>query len=116
MRDPVSTARRRLCSQFVRCVAALADRLGEAGQWELAESLCRQAVEVEPLEEGLYRTWRRSLIAQGHAAEAEAVYRGCEQRQWAGANRKAIGKIPCPTLKLPKRVSASVPGIGGVEN
>ncbi len=80
----VSTARTRLCSRFVRCVHALADRLGEAGQWELAESLCRQAVEVEPLEEGLYRTWMRSLRTQGQLAEAEAVNRRCEQMLWTG--------------------------------
>jgi DNA-binding SARP family transcriptional activator len=80
----VSTARRRLCSQFVRCVEALVDRLGKAGQWELAESLCRRAVEVEPLVEGLYRTWMHSLRAQGHFAEAEAVFRSREQRLWTG--------------------------------
>jgi two-component SAPR family response regulator len=75
----ILAARKRLRSQFARSVAVLADQLGETGQWDLAGSLCRQAVEVEPLEEGLYRTWMRGLLAQGHEAEAEAVYRNCEQ-------------------------------------
>jgi ATP/maltotriose-dependent transcriptional regulator MalT/DNA-binding response OmpR family regulator len=75
----IFAARKRLRSRFVRSVAALADQLGEAGQWDLAGSLCRRAVEVEPLEEALYRVWMRGLVAQGREMEAEAVYRSCEE-------------------------------------
>jgi DNA-binding SARP family transcriptional activator len=74
----IFAARKRLRSQFVRLVAALAQQLGDAGQWDVAGTLCRQAVEIEPLEEGLYRTWMRGLLAEGREMEAEAVYRSCE--------------------------------------
>jgi len=75
----IVAARQRLRSHFIRSVAALADRLEGAQQRRLVASLCRQAIDLEPLEEELYRIWIRSLIARGHDAEAEAVYRRCEE-------------------------------------
>jgi two-component SAPR family response regulator len=75
----IVAARQRLRSHFIRSVAALADRLEGAQQRRLVASLCRQAIDLEPLEEDLYRIWIRSLIARGHDAEAEAVYRRCEE-------------------------------------
>ncbi|MEA3140870.1 MAG: hypothetical protein QOK23_3039 [Gammaproteobacteria bacterium] len=75
----IFSARERLRSQFIRSVAAVGAQLEQNDRWDLLVTLLRQAVEIEPLEEELYRNLIRALMSQGHIAEAEAVFARCEQ-------------------------------------
>lgn len=71
--------RERARSRFVR----MADRLGEtlvgAGEVDAAIDLLRRGIEIEPLEEALYRQLMRVQLSRGRHAEAVATYRRCRQ-------------------------------------
>jgi DNA-binding SARP family transcriptional activator len=86
---PVAAARDRLRGQFVRAVRTLIDRLGAAADWDALTSLCLRAVELEPLEETLYRDWMQQLLACGQGAQATLIYKRCERTL-----ERALGRKP----------------------
>lgn len=75
----IAVARDSLRSQFLRTAEDLAGRLAARGEWELLSSLCRRAIEKEPLEESLHRELVRALLARGQRDQAQLAYRRCER-------------------------------------
>jgi DNA-binding SARP family transcriptional activator len=84
----IFAARERLRSQFIRFIAAVSSQLERDAQWDPLVALLRQAAEIEPLEEELYRHLIRTLMVQGRVAEAEAVFARCEQYFWRLLHRR----------------------------
>lgn len=75
----LETSRERLRSKFLRCVESTGRHLEENGEWETALSCYRKALEVDELQEGLYR---RTMICHrelGQTAEGLTTYRRCKK-------------------------------------
>jgi LuxR family transcriptional regulator, maltose regulon positive regulatory protein len=71
--------RTRLRSQFTRTIASVGLELQRLHNWAALTSLCRRAVENDPLNEEFHRSLIFSLSEQGRIAEALDAYRHCRQ-------------------------------------
>lgn len=72
-------ARQRLASKFQRHASATAQRWQALDQPDKAETVCRRALELDPLAESLYRRLMSLQAGQGRRAEALETYRRCRQ-------------------------------------
>jgi DNA-binding SARP family transcriptional activator len=86
---PVVSARAKLHSLFLRCLAEVAQRCESAGQADKAMDLYRRALEIDEAEEDIARRLMRCCRSTGRAAEGIAVYRRCE-----AALRSQLGAAP----------------------
>jgi DNA-binding SARP family transcriptional activator len=75
----IAVGRDRLRSQVLRTAEDHAGRLAARGEWELLSSLCRRAIEKEPLAESLHRELIRALLARGQSDQAQLASRRCER-------------------------------------
>jgi LuxR family transcriptional regulator, maltose regulon positive regulatory protein len=75
----VLSARERLRSKFVRAVISAATALAQAGRRDEAVQCLEKGLEVDPLAEECYRRLMQAHVADGHQAEALAVYHRCRQ-------------------------------------
>ena len=73
------SCRQRLASKFLRHVAAVGQRWQQRGDEARAETAYRQALELDPLAESLYRRLMSLQLQQGRRAEALETYRRCRQ-------------------------------------
>ncbi|MEP6873897.1 MAG: BTAD domain-containing putative transcriptional regulator [Burkholderiales bacterium] len=71
--------RERLASKFLRHVVAVGQRWQERGDEARAEMAYRQALELDPLAESLYRRLMSLQLQQGRRAESLETYRRCRQ-------------------------------------
>ncbi len=99
----LETSRERLRSKFLRCVETTGRHLEDSGQWDMALSCYRKALEVDELAEGFYR--RRMICHQklGQVAEGLSVYRNCKKILSA-----VLGVEPSPETEAVHRSLRSV--------
>jgi ATP/maltotriose-dependent transcriptional regulator MalT/DNA-binding SARP family transcriptional activator len=73
------TRRQRLRGRYARLVGHYGARLEAARDWAGAVAVYLRALEIEPLEEELYRLLMHALLEQGEPAEALMVFRRCRE-------------------------------------
>jgi DNA-binding SARP family transcriptional activator len=64
-------------TRFERIVSALSSRLESANRFDEAVDVCQQALEIEPLNELLYRRLMNCYLVRGEIAAVVRVYSSC---------------------------------------
>ena len=72
-------ARHQLCDRFLRAIRDAAHEYERARQWEDAANLYRFGIELDPLNEGLYRGLMLCHQQLGDHSEALQAYRRCRE-------------------------------------
>ena len=92
--SPVVSARARLHSLFLRCLAEVGQRCESASQADEAMDLYRRALEIDAAAEDIARRLMQCCRSTGRAAEGIAVYRRCEVALWG-----RLGAAPSPATQ-----------------
>jgi LuxR family transcriptional regulator, maltose regulon positive regulatory protein len=84
--------RLRLKTKFERLVCALSSHLEQQRQFGEAIDVCRQALELDPLNELFYRRLIRCYLERGEIASALVTYRRCREALVKGLSAPVSGE------------------------